>query len=110
MKDFAKEIFAFLNNLPEVKECKIYGSVSTGNTDEFSDLDIMVDVSGIDNGVFLTKLPNLFEEKYRVSKERHRCYTDMAKAVTTVSKSDRDHRKRCANTGGLVFHSQQTLN
>lgn len=66
MKEFVKEIFEFLNDLPEVKSCKIVGSLSAGYNDEFSDLDLMIDVSGIDNGVFLTKLPKLFEEKYDV--------------------------------------------
>ena len=66
MKEFVKEIFEFLNDLPEVKSCKIVGSLSAGNNDEFSDLDLVIDVSGIDNGVFLTKLPKLFEEKYDV--------------------------------------------
>ena len=66
MKEFMKEIFEFLNDLPEVKSCKIVGSLSAGNNDEFSDLDLVLDVSGIDNGVFLTKLPSLFEEKYDV--------------------------------------------
>lgn len=63
MKEFAKDIFEFLNDLPEVKSCKIVGSLSNGNNDEFSDLDLVIDVSGIDNGVFLTKLPKRFEEK-----------------------------------------------
>ena len=66
MKEFAKDIFEFLNDIPEVKSCKIVGSLSAGNNDEFSDLDLVIDVSGIDNGVFLTKLPKLFEEKYDV--------------------------------------------
>lgn len=66
MKEFAKDIFEFLNDIPEVKSCKIVGSLSAGNNDEFSDLDLVIDVSGIDNGVFLTKLPQLFEEKYDV--------------------------------------------
>lgn len=66
MKEFAKDIFEFLNDIPEVKLCKIVGSLSAGNNDEFSDLDLVIDVSGIDNGVFLTKLPQLFEEKYDV--------------------------------------------
>lgn len=66
MKEFTKDIFEFLNGLPEVKSCKIVGSLSNGNNDEFSDLDLVIDVSGIDNGVFLTKLPKRFEEKYDV--------------------------------------------
>ena len=66
MKEFAKDIFEFLNDIQEVKSCKIVGSLSAGNNDEFSDLDLVIDVSGIDNGVFLTKLPQLFEEKYDV--------------------------------------------
>ena len=66
MKAFVSEILNFLNSLPEVAGCKIYGSMSTGNNDEFSDLDIEINVSGIDNGVFLTKLPEIFAEKYNV--------------------------------------------
>lgn len=53
MIEFAKDIFEFLNDLPEVKSCKIVGSLNNGNSDEFSDLDLVIDVSGIDNGVFL---------------------------------------------------------
>ena len=53
MIEFAKDIFEFLSDLPEVKSCKIVGSLSNGNNDEFSDLDLVIDVSGIDNGVFL---------------------------------------------------------
>ena len=66
MIEFAKDIFEFLNDLPEVKSCKIVGSLNNGNSDEFSDLDLVIDVSGIDNGMFLTKLPKRFEEKYDV--------------------------------------------
>ena len=66
IKGFVKEIFEFINMMPEVKTCKIDGSLRSGNNDEYSDLDLVIDVSGVDNGVFLTKLPQLFEEQYDV--------------------------------------------
>lgn len=63
MNPFVKEIYCFLKDLPKVKNCRIYGSLSSGKQDEFSDMDVEIDVSGIDNGVFLTRLPELFGEK-----------------------------------------------
>ncbi len=66
IKKFANEICAFLQSIPEVKSCKQYGSLAEGTFDEYSDIDIEIDVSGEDNGIFLTRLPALFAKKYDI--------------------------------------------
>ena len=66
IKKFANEICAFLQSIPEVKSCKLYGSLAEGIFDEYSDIDIEIDVSGEDNGIFLTRLPALFAKKYDI--------------------------------------------
>lgn len=66
IKDFANEICDFLMNIPEVKSCSLYGSLSKGTYDEYSDIDIAIDVSGVDNGLFITKLPELLTKEYDI--------------------------------------------
>lgn len=66
IKEFANEICNFLESLPEVKACNLYGSLSNGTFDEYSDIDIEIDVSGIDNGIFVTKIPEILSAKYDV--------------------------------------------
>jgi len=63
---FAKEVCAFLKSLSEVKSCAVYGSLCNGTYDEYSDIDIEIDVSGVDNGVFATKLPDILSENFEV--------------------------------------------
>lgn len=83
LMDKANEIMAILNELPEVKGCRLYGSLANGTYDELSDIDIEIDVSGCDNGRFMLGLverlgrktsvyysdyaPSLAPEKYVVS-------------------------------------------
>ena len=62
----ANEIMKYLDILPEVKTCGLYGSLVNGNTDKYSDIDIKVDVSGSDNGAFMKTLPGLVAKKYPV--------------------------------------------
>ena len=64
--DYANQICEFLSHVPEIKNCSVVGSLSNGNSDEYSDIDIEIDVSGIDNGKFLTKIPNILAQKYHV--------------------------------------------
>mgnify|MGYP000895430975 CR=1 FL=1 len=59
----ANEIMRFLNNLPQVKACELYGSCANGNADKYSDVDIKVDVSGSDNGAFMLSLPEIIVQK-----------------------------------------------
>ena len=61
---YAKEICEFLMKIPEVKSCSIYGSLDKGTFDEYSDIDIEIDVSGTDNGLFIKKLPELIAKEY----------------------------------------------
>lgn len=61
---FAEEICTYLQGIPGVKSTEIIGSLSKGNYDKYSDIDIEVDVSGMDNGQFLMELPKLLSEKY----------------------------------------------
>ncbi len=64
--EFAQEVCNFLKSLPEVKSCELYGSLSLGTFDEYSDIDIEIDVSGADNGVFVTKIPEIMSAEYDV--------------------------------------------
>lgn len=66
IQSYANEICAFLKCLPEVRSCKLYGSVSRGSFDGYSDIDIEIDVSGVDNGEFAMELPRILVEKYPV--------------------------------------------
>ncbi len=66
IKSFANEVCTFLRSLPEVKSCGLYGSVSDGTYDEYSDIDIEIDVSGVDNGLLATRIPDILSEKFDV--------------------------------------------
>lgn len=59
----AEELTALLNELPDVKKCTLYGSLAYGGGDALSDIDIEVDVSGVDNGRFVLKLANELRKK-----------------------------------------------
>ena len=63
---YADELRVFFKSLPEVKDCTLYGSLSRRDFDEYSDIDIAIDVSGSDNGALLLKIPDLLAEKYSV--------------------------------------------
>lgn len=83
LAETAGRIMALLNEMPEVKKCCLYGSLAEGKSDELSDIDINIDVSGYDNGKFMLVLaerlgkqipvfysdyaPSLVPEKYIVS-------------------------------------------
>lgn len=64
LKDMAYEIITFLNEIPAVRKCSIYGSLATNTHDELSDIDIEIDVSGYDNGQFMLELVDLLKEKF----------------------------------------------
>lgn len=63
LRDTADEINAFLNKIPVVRKCSIYGSLATNTYDELSDIDIEIDVSGYDNGQFMLELVELLKGK-----------------------------------------------
>ena len=62
----AEEIISILNDIPEVNSCTIYGSLSTNTYDELSDIDIDIDVSGSDNGQFMTELVEMLKGKLNI--------------------------------------------
>lgn len=66
LRDTANEIIAFLNEIPMVRKCSIYGSLATNTYDELSDIDIEIDVSGYDNGQFMLELVELLKGKFRI--------------------------------------------
>ncbi len=63
LRDTANEIITFLNEIPMVRKCSIYGSLAANTYDELSDIDIEVDVSGHDNGQFMLELVELLKGK-----------------------------------------------
>jgi len=60
----AQRLCDFLAEQPEVKGCRLYGSLSTGTWDQYSDIDIEIDVSGTDNSLFLTHLPERISKAF----------------------------------------------
>ena len=60
------QISAYLNALPQVKGCRFYGSLESGTFDEYSDIDLEVDVSGLDNGRFALQIPALLARKFPI--------------------------------------------
>ena len=62
----ANELIAFLRNQPRVQRTFLRGSLSIGNGDEFSDIDIGIDVSGSDNGEFAKELPSLLKSNFNI--------------------------------------------
>lgn len=63
---FAEMICSFLKEFPEVKSCKLYGSLCNESFDEYSDIDIEIDVTGTDNSQFVTKIPEMLSKKFPV--------------------------------------------
>jgi hypothetical protein len=66
IKIIANDLCNYLNTIEEIKSCKIYGSIAEDNFDKYSDIDIEIDVSGYDNSIFLTRIPEIINEKYPI--------------------------------------------
>lgn len=66
LRSKADEIIEILSGIPEVNGCTVYGSLSKGTSDELSDIDIEIDVSGCDNGQFMLKLVDLLKDKLSI--------------------------------------------
>lgn len=62
----ANEIISILKEIPAVKGCVQYGSLSTDTYDELSDIDIEVDVSGSDNGQFMLELTEMLKDNITI--------------------------------------------
>lgn len=66
LKRTAERIMELLKEMPEVKKCELYGSLADGSYDELSDIDINIDVSGCDNGLFMLTLAKRLGEKLSI--------------------------------------------
>lgn len=66
LRNKAEEIIGILGGIPEVNRCTIYGSLSADTSDELSDIDIEIDVSGSDNGRFMLRLVDLLKDKLNI--------------------------------------------
>lgn len=64
--DFAENLCQYLKTLPQVKSCRLYGSLVIGNFDMYSDADIELDVSGTDNSQFLLGIPEMLSKRFPV--------------------------------------------
>lgn len=65
--EFAQEVIRYLSKDEKVSEVCLKGSLADDTFDEYSDIDISVDVSGHDNGVYAINLPDFLSEKYNIS-------------------------------------------
>ena len=63
LKRKAYEIIELLQELPQVTDCRLYGSLEEDTADEMSDIDIEVDVSGSDNGQFMLSVVDILKNK-----------------------------------------------
>jgi len=75
LHDKARAIINILTDFPEVRKCTLYGSLSAETHDRFSDIDIEVDVSGYDNGLFMLGLAERLRTWLPV------CYSDYAPSL-----------------------------
>ena len=66
LREMADKCMNVISSLPMVKYCELYGSIANNTEDEFSDIDIKVDVSGYDNGIFMLEVPHLIKDKINV--------------------------------------------
>lgn len=60
--EIANRVMDLFRAQPEVKEVTLRGSLADGRADEYSDIDITVDVSGHDNGRYVYKAIALMQE------------------------------------------------
>ena len=45
LEEFARDICDYFETLPQVKQCRLYGSLSRKTFDKYSDIDLELDVS-----------------------------------------------------------------
>lgn len=62
----AENAMKILKKLPNVNNCKLYGSLANGTYDELSDIDVEINVSGYDNGKFMMELEGLLSDKLNI--------------------------------------------
>lgn len=63
--EMAKAIMTVFNNQPKIKEAFLRGSLNIpGVADEYSDIDIGIDVTGFDNGDYALQIPGLMQKNF----------------------------------------------
>lgn len=62
----ANNICNYFMTISEVNSVSIYGSIAKNGYDKYSDIDIELDLSGSDNGLFLKKAAKLLNNVYPV--------------------------------------------
>jgi predicted nucleotidyltransferase len=67
----ANQVLTLFQAQPEVKEATLRGSLVDGTPDEYSDIDITIDVSGHDNGQYVYRVLDLMHENFDV------CFRDI---------------------------------
>ncbi|MFJ5768712.1 hypothetical protein [Psychrobacillus sp. NPDC093180] len=65
-KIMAEKIIEFFNTCPKVKVATIRGSIFHEKTDEFSDIDLTIDVSSTDNAAFALQIPKMLESNFEI--------------------------------------------
>ena len=66
LKTIADDMIKTLSTISGIRNCTLYGSLAACTADEFSDIDIEIDVSGKDNGLFMLKLPHMLRKRMPV--------------------------------------------
>lgn len=64
--EIADQVVALFRAQPEVREATLYGSLAEGTQDEYSDIDVTIDVSGHDNGQYMYRVIDLMRENFDV--------------------------------------------
>jgi len=62
----AEWLIDILNQFPEVETCRLYGSLVKNTADALSDIDLEMDVVGMDDAAFVLTLPDRLKEKIPV--------------------------------------------
>lgn len=65
-KVIAERIIGLFNTSPKVKYATIRGSIFHEKADEFSDIDLTVDVSGTDNAAFALRISKIIESHFDI--------------------------------------------
>ena len=65
-EEIINRLMYFFYEIPEVKAVVLRGSITTNETDRFSDIDIAVDVSGLDNGAFAIDVMPLLQNEFNI--------------------------------------------
>ncbi len=64
IRERALALRQFFSSIPGVHACSIVGSLAGGSYDAYSDIDLEVDVSGMDNAMFALAVPELLQRRY----------------------------------------------